>query len=98
MTDDAPEGLASTFLMLRRAYPQGLPNADYMPLLLAIGEEMSERQLATAIALLFERSQAEVRNDSAAAQSTRKPSSEEVARVRSHLRLFGYDEWVASDE
>lgn len=50
MTDDAPEGLASTFLMLRRAYPQGLPNADYMPLLLAIGEEMSERQLATAIA------------------------------------------------
>lgn len=91
---DIPEGLDSTARLLTDAYPNGLPDQDYLPLLLLLSEEMSERALGEIVALLFERERVVVQNDAAAAQSVNPPSPEETERVRQHLHNFGYEEWT----
>ena len=94
MSEDAPEGSESTFALLRAAYPQGLPDEDYLPLLRLLIDHMSERRLGETIGILFEREAVVVQSDSAAAQSVRQPSSSDMERVRQRLETHGYDAWV----
>lgn len=97
MTVDAPEGLESTFALMRAAYPDGLPDEDYLPLLRVLSEHMSERALGQAIALLFDRERIVVQNDAAATWSWRGLSAADVERVVQHLRKYGFDKWKAEE-
>ena len=42
--------LTEVLAVLRRAYPDGLPDRDYLPLLAALAPEFSERNLAELVA------------------------------------------------
>ena len=93
-----PPGLESTFWLLRAAYPAGLPERDYVPLLLILSDHMSERALGHTIELLFERDRHFVQNDAAAARSSSPPPIPEIERVRNHLSRFGLQEWITESE
>lgn len=74
---------------LRRAYPQGLPDRDYDALLVVLQGFLSEENLAAVVAELVDGERVIVANDAAAASSIRKPSPEDVKRVRSLLEKNG---------
>jgi hypothetical protein len=75
---------------LRRAYPSGVPEDDYMALLAVLGEDMSEENPAIVVAELIDGETVVVANDAAAAQSVRAPRPAARARVRSALESVGW--------
>lgn len=81
--------------VLRRAYPDGLPEEDYLPLLAVLSDGFSERQLAALVAEFADRERVVVDNDHAAVRSGRRQAATDVERVRSRLAKAGY---VPSDD
>ncbi|MFJ6165123.1 DUF3349 domain-containing protein [Micromonospora orduensis] len=86
-----PDWLLPFLHVLRRAYPDGLPERDYLPLLAVMSEDFSERGLARLVAEFMDGEVVVVENDAAAALSTRRPLPAEVERVRAHLIATGYE-------
>ncbi|WP_433266848.1 DUF3349 domain-containing protein [Micromonospora vinacea] len=86
-----PDWLLPYLHILRRAYPDGLPEKDYLPLLVVISEDFSERGLARLVADFIDGEVVVVENDAAAALSTRRPLPADVERVRAHLGASGYE-------
>ena len=83
------EPLASLLDDLRRAYPDGVPDDEYMALLAVLGKEISERNLGQVVAELVDSESVVVANDAAAALSTRRPGPAAEERVRSRLAGAG---------
>ncbi|WP_433788429.1 nuclear transport factor 2 family protein [Actinoplanes sp. CA-252034] len=77
-----PEHLRSALEDLRRAYPDGLPQADYLPLLAAVEDDLSDRNRAAVVAALIGGDPLRVANDAAGD----RPAPAEVDRVRDLLR------------
>jgi hypothetical protein len=86
-----PESLEGAFSVLRRAYPEGVPESDYLPLLAFLWDEMSKRALARVVAELTERDPDDVYHDAHAATSGRRPAESDVARVRQLLEANGWE-------
>jgi hypothetical protein len=86
-----PESLEGAFSVLRRAYPEGVPQSDYLPLLAFLWDEMSTRALARVVAELTGRDPDDVYHDAHAATSGRHPPESEVARVRQLLEEKGWE-------
>jgi len=84
------KALREVLEQLRRAYPRGVAEDDYMALLAVLGEDMSEENVAIVVAELIDRETAVVANDVAAAQSVRVPGPAARARVRSVLESTGW--------
>lgn len=87
-----PPHLEPVLVVLRRAYPHGLPDSDYLPLLAVLDPEFSARNLAVVVAELIDGEIAVVDNDAAAVAGYRRPPSAEMERVRRHLLANGYEE------
>ena len=47
MSGEIPEYLRSSLDLVKRAYPEGVPEEDHLPLLAALYEHFSNRNLAT---------------------------------------------------
>jgi hypothetical protein len=78
--------------VLRRAYPDGVPDDDYLPLLVVLWPDFSDRNLAAVVAELIGGEPAIVSNDAAAAVAgRRRPSPQDVDRVRELLASAGYE-------
>ena len=75
---------------LRRAYPGGVPEDDYMALLAVLADDMSEENVAIVVAELIDGEIVVVANDAAAAKSVRVPAPAVRARVRSALESAGW--------
>jgi hypothetical protein len=83
--------------MLRWAYPEGLPEVDYLPLLANLHEHMSDRALATAMAHVFRREYSVVFDDITRAALTDRPGPGPIDRVRAKLDLAGFQSWMKDD-
>ncbi|WP_433128324.1 DUF3349 domain-containing protein [Micromonospora sp. CA-240977] len=78
--------------VLRRAYPEGLADEDYLPLLVVLWPDFSDRNLAALVAELIGGQPAIVSNDAAAAVAgRRRPPPQDVDRVRELLASVGYE-------
>jgi hypothetical protein len=86
-----PESLERVFSVLRRAYPEGVPESDYLPLLVFLWDEMSKRALARVVAELTGRDPDGVYHDAHAATSGRPPAESDVARVGRLLEEKGWE-------
>ena len=86
MNDALREALAH----LRRVYPHGVPEADYMALIAVLADGMSEENVAIVVAELIDGEVLVVANDVAAAQSVRVPATAARARVQSTLGSVGW--------
>jgi hypothetical protein len=80
--------------MLRAAYPDGLPDSDYLAVTALLHPHMSDRCLAETIALTFGREYVVVWNDVARAVSTEAPRPEALEQVRARLIQAGYGDWI----
>jgi hypothetical protein len=83
--------LLSPLAVLRVAYPTGLQEADYLPLLAVLHDGYSARQLAALVAEFAGRERVVVDNDHARVVSGLTPDPERVADVRSRLVDAGYE-------
>ena len=90
--------LQETESMLRSAFPSGVPEADYFPLLDLLYEEMSVRTVATVVANFTGKSHWRVYNDVLSAVSGQGADAAAKESVRHLLRRHGYDEWVSKGE
>jgi len=81
--------------LLARAYPSGLPGADYLALLKLLLMEASQRNVADAISTFSSRERGVVYNDvlAVAGRYVEIPDSD-VERVRRLTERAGYREWL----
>ena len=84
--------------MLRRAYPDELPAADYLPLLAVLQTDMCEENLSIVVAEFLDGETVVIANDAAKAASVSRPKREEVIRVRTRLEAAGWEPECEEDE
>ncbi|GAB3187136.1 DUF3349 domain-containing protein [Micromonospora palomenae] len=90
-----PPYLARELEILRRAYPDGVPDEDYLPLLVVLWPDFSDRNLADVVAELIHGHAVDVNHDATlAAAGPKRPPASDVERVRELLASAGY---VADD-
>jgi hypothetical protein len=89
---EVPRYLDSLHSVSHRAYPDGVPDRDYEPLLDFLQRDLSERSLATLVAALTGAEVAAVASDSAAiADAPLSKPNRGIARVRARLDASGWD-------
>lgn len=89
--------LAEVVEQLRASFPAGLSEDDeeYGPLLANLSELLSERNLGVVVEAAFGCDRHVVRNQAAAALSVRKPSAEQVKRLKESMAGRG---WCLDDD
>ncbi|PYC73515.1 hypothetical protein C7C45_06515 [Micromonospora arborensis] len=86
-----PSHLIRELETLRRAYPDGVPGEDYLPLLVVLWPDFSDRNLAAVVAELTQGHPVDVNHDATAAVAgRRRPPASDVERVRERLASAGY--------
>ncbi|AGC41815.1 hypothetical protein MYSTI_00465 [Myxococcus stipitatus DSM 14675] len=92
-----PAHLASTVSLIDRAYPEGVPEADYLPLLSVLYPYMADENLVEVISLLMGRDRDVVMNDVYTAGAAVGLHPDSVAAVRARLVASGLNEWTRED-
>lgn len=88
-SSDLPDHLRGTAELVARAYPHGIPSADYLPLLSLLAEHMSQSNLALLADVWNDRAGSGY-NDVLRVLSDPAPSS----AVRDRLDAAGFAQWV----
>ncbi|MFF4903459.1 DUF3349 domain-containing protein [Streptomyces sp. NPDC001260] len=89
--------LADVVAQLRAVFPEGVRegDGDYDPLLVILWDVLSERNLGVVVEAAFGHERHVVRNRMAAALSVRKPSAQQVERLRQRMVERG---WLLDDD
>jgi hypothetical protein len=88
----------STVEMLRAAFPNGVPEDAYLPLLALLHECMSFRSIATVVSHCTGKSYITVYHDVMGAISAEGPDAKALAPVKKLLQRHGYDAWLAEED
>ncbi|NTX00186.1 hypothetical protein [Myxococcus sp. CA040A] len=91
-TLEGMEPLGPVCEVLRKAFPEGVPDSFYLPLLKVLAEEMSFMSVARALEMAWGYDYVRVLHDAYGAELQVETRVEEVAAVRRLLGLAGYDE------
>lgn len=92
---EIPSYMCSTYQMILCAYPAGISQTDYHPLLYVLQESgMSYRSVAHAISLVIGGTIGEHSYQVGNVVSNIKLMEDDVNRVLPKLRQYGYDEWT----
>ena len=99
-----PQYLRPTYNLLSSAFPSGVPEHLYPPLLYVLYEEMSHRALSKSVSLVSDKEYSEVYNDiplvGGYIQGREEPTDEflkRVAEVKRVLDDHGYQEWLREE-
>ena len=93
--DRVPEYLRNSLTMVRSAFPDGLPLAQYSPLLCLFRESgWSFRGIAEAMHTCFDIDYHRALNDAYATDDALLPL-DEIERLRQHLLPHGFEAWHA---
>lgn len=97
LQDTLPPSLSGAARMLHSAYPGGMPDTAYMPVLTLLYEHFSDRNLAELVAAVTGKDVARVFNDiQACASSKLEPAA--IDTVKSLLERHGLQAVCADDE
>ncbi len=88
MPDTLPPTLSGAAHMLRSAYPGGMPDTAYAPVLALLYEHFSDRNLTELMAAVTGKDAAVVLNDIYACASS-KPEPSAIAAARRRLERHG---------
>lgn len=91
-----PEYLHETFALLSRAFPGGIAEDEYIPLLAVLARHLCDENVAIVAAELTGRDRGIVLNDVYAAQECSE--SIDVDRVVRRLETAGFREWLSKEE
>ncbi len=97
MQKTVPAHLVSTYQLLECAFPQGIEEQEYLPLLSILYEQMSDRSLAQVIAEFTGREYHTVLNDVyrvGAAQTFLSEVEEVLNGVKQRLMPCDYEKWL----
>jgi hypothetical protein len=96
MQKTIPAHLVSTYQLLQCAFPEGIAEQEYFPLLSILYEEMSDRSLAQVVAEFMGREYRAVLNDVYRVTSAQSLTSEiEVLEsVKQKLNRCDYQKWL----
>lgn len=83
--------LQPTLAVLQAAYPTGLPDRDYLPMLCVMEDDFCEEQLAAVLADFSGQHPIDVTRDAASLHGSLRPDVAEVERVRAVLLDAGYE-------
>jgi hypothetical protein len=96
-----PPYLVETAEMIRAAFPEGVPEEAYHPLLALLVQGMSQRALARVISYCTGKPYIDAYHDALGAGSPSDPGpigSPAYERVARALRQHGYDRWLAKSD
>ncbi|MEN6314697.1 MAG: hypothetical protein ABFD25_10660 [Clostridiaceae bacterium] len=91
---DLPNPLEKTYKMLTDAFPNGIEDNEYFPLLGCLYHFMCDENLAKVIAKFTKKDYAFALNDVYRSASTDKPSKDEIDGIKTKLSHFGFDDWA----
>lgn len=98
MQKTIPAHLVSTYQLLQCAFPQGIEEQEYLPLLSILYEEMSDRSLAQVIADFTEKDYPAVLNDVYRVGAAEVFSLSGVEKVRDSVKQklirCDYEKWL----
>jgi hypothetical protein len=96
MTDhnDVPDYLQDIYNLLKCAFPEGIPENEYLPTMMLLHPKMSFRTLARVLAGLTNKPYIEVYNDASGFGMDPMPDPEEVEKVRQRLIECGFNDWL----
>ncbi len=87
-----PHPLQDVYNVLSCAFPEGIPDEEYWPLIAVLHERMSFWVMADLLPALTHKHRSEVHNDASGFGVDPLPAFEEVEKVRLKLRACGYEE------
>jgi hypothetical protein len=91
---EIPDYHMPTYKMMNMAFPNDIPEDDYLPLLAVLyGGGMTYRTVAELISAMTLRSYGEALHDVMTAHADLLESDITV-QMRERLREYGYDEWI----
>ncbi|MEH1933577.1 MAG: DUF3349 domain-containing protein [Nostoc sp.] len=90
--------LLSTYKLIQCAFPNGIETQDYFPLLALLDDEMSDRNLAEVVAHHTTKHYGIVLNDVYRVRTTDVPKAEAIDKLKQHLLVCGYEEWLKEAE
>lgn len=90
-----PEHLETTYKLIKSAFPDGIDEEVYLPLIAVIYEEMSDRNIAELFSILMQKDKDIVLNDVYKASSM--DLDLEKSRLIEHLDKFGYQDWLKEE-
>ncbi|MGL6341294.1 MAG: DUF3349 domain-containing protein [Waterburya sp.] len=97
MQKTIPFHLVSTYHLLECAFPDGIEEQEYLPLLSILYEQMSDRSLASAIANFTGKEYYAVLNDVyrvGSAQTMTSEVAEVISSIRQKLIHCDYEKWL----
>lgn len=97
MQKTIPFHLVSTYHLLECAFPDGIEEQEYLPLLSILYEQMSDRSLASAIANFTGKEYYAVLNDVylvGSAQTMTSEVAEVLSSIRQKLIRCDYEKWL----
>jgi hypothetical protein len=99
MQKTIPSHLVSTYQLLQCAFPQGVMEQEYLPLLSLLYEQMSDRSLAQVIAEFTGKAYPVVLNDIyQIGSSAQSPDIKAVLpSIEQKLVQCNYKQWLAED-
>lgn len=97
MQKTIPAHLASTYQLLQCAFPQGIDDQDYLPLLSILYEQMSDRSLVQAIAEFTGKEYHIVLNDVYHIGAIAAFSAEVTDPIKQKLIHCDYEKWLVEE-
>nr|WP_128794496.1 DUF3349 domain-containing protein [Corallococcus coralloides] len=95
---DLHPSLMSTVALIKRAFPEGVTEADYLPLLTVLYPHMSDRALAMVVGHFVGQDYPLVLNDIYGVGGGSKPASPDAAAsVQGRLVAAGLEEWIQEE-
>lgn len=88
-----PDYLEDIYILLKCAFPEGISETEYRPILLLLEQAMSFRTLAQVVSALTDKSYADVYNDVPGVILDPPPPTEDIEKVTRKLDACGYEEW-----
>ena len=96
--DNVPKHMHSTYMLLRSAYPKGIPDHDYFPLMAIMADTgMSNRSIAEAMGLYFGKEYSEFLHDVAHVLPNTEMHEGEKRRILRRLQPHGFEQWAKED-
>ncbi len=91
-----PRELVGAYIVLKKTYPSGIAEDDYIPLIILMSEEISHRGISTVLSNICGKTYSAVYNDVLGAVETRH-NAIRVEDIRQHLKRSGYNEWLQEE-
>jgi len=96
--DNVPKHMHSTYMLLRSAYPEGIPDHDYFPLMAIMADTgMSNRSIAEALGFYCGKEYIEFLHDVAHLLPNSEVHEDEKRRIVRRLQPHGFERWGKED-